>query len=107
MKPRTSGYAYRYDDLNDVYFVRTIDGSNFDRYIPEGLIKQIIAERGNKVKQISDFQKTCHFLDDGSHAFIDLNMRTFTPEEEDMIFCGEKVQPKGIQKVISLFKRKR
>lgn len=107
MKPRTSGYSYRYDAINDVYFVRRIDGVDLNGYIPEGLVKQIISEKRSKIKPISDIQKTFHFFYDGNEAFIDLNMRSFTLDEEEMVFRGEKVEPKGIQKVISLFKRKR
>lgn len=107
MKSSASGYSYRYDALNDVYFVRRTDGAYLNGYLPDGLIKQIIREKRSKVKHISNYEKTYHFFEDGLDAFIDLNMRSLTLEEEEMIFRGEKVEPRGIQKILSLFKGKK
>lgn len=112
----TIEYAYSYDPVNSVYFVRRADNLSLEQYIPGGLFSQIAIEKAMQTGEpviISDVSKTFHFSSDGTRAFIDLNMRTFTSEEEEMVFANIKVDQNvemqkndekiGIQKVLSRF----
>ena len=112
----TVEYAYSYDPINSVYFVRRVDDLSLEQYIPGGLFSQIAVEKAMLTGEpviINDVSKTFHFSSDGTRAFIDLNMRTFTPEEEEMVFANIKVEQNvemqnndektGDQKVLSRF----
>lgn len=125
-------YAYSYDFVNDVYFVRRLDEEQLGGFIPPGLFRKIAVERvietGNPVI-IGSISDAYHFSIDGTRAFIDLNVRKFTPEEEEMIFAGNRistepevlkpvvqeetpvlaepeVKKNGFQKVLSIFRKK-
>ena len=126
-------YAYSYDLVNDVYFIRRIDDEALGNFIPAGLFRHLAMERLMETGEpviICDVSKTFHFSEDGTRAFIDLNVREFTAEQEQMVFNGVRVQfnnelnkviqmprkaveppkpeqkEKGFQKVLSLFKKK-
>lgn len=125
-------YAYSYDFANDVYFVRRLDEEQLGGFIPAGLFRKIAMERvmetGNPVI-IGSVSDTYHFSADGTRAFIDLNARKFTPEEEATIFKGNRISTEfellkpavpeatpasaepekkknGFQKVLSIFRKK-
>lgn len=124
----TIEYVYSYDSINCVYFVRRADNLPLEQYIPGGLFRQIVMERVMQTGEpvvIGNIPNTFHFSSDGTRAFIDLNMRPFTAEEEETVFANIKVNQstepktsenlvetenlKGIQKILSrstLFRRK-
>ncbi|MBQ4634513.1 MAG: hypothetical protein IJB71_04115 [Bacilli bacterium] len=117
-------YVYRYDATNDVYFVRRMDDCHLEGTIPPGLFRQLTLEKvmtTGETLVISNVPSTLHFSEDGHKAFIDLNAREFTKEQEFMIFAGEKVlleksgrkkskkasdENKTFQKVLALFRKK-
>lgn len=108
-------YCCYYDESNDVYKVWKEDGSSLEGFIPDGLFQQVAyaaAMRGDIIF-VNGVQKAKHFSENGKAGFIDLNNRTFSNQEIEIILGDTKENiskdiPKSknpFQKVLSRFSK--